>query len=65
MRIHLYAKDEDFVQGYAWVNLAAAQSNKMASKATGLIRESTTSAQIAEAQKLSKKLCAKIPNCVQ
>ena len=56
---------EDDVQAYAWFNLAAAQGNKAASKNKGLIRKGMTSAQIAEAQKLSKKMCAKIPNCAK
>jgi TPR repeat protein len=56
---------EDFVQAYAWHNLAAAQGHKGASKSKGFARKRMTPAQIAEAQKLSKKLCAKIPGCMK
>ena len=56
---------EDYVQAYAWHNLAAAQGNKGASTSKDIIRKLMTSAQIARAQKLSKKLCASIPNCAK
>ena len=57
---------EDNVQAYAWLNLAAAQGHKGASKNKGIIaRQEMTPAQIARAQKLSKKLCASIPNCAK
>jgi TPR repeat protein len=54
---------EDYVQAYAWMNLAAAQGNKDNSKNKNSIRKLMTPGQIAEAQKLSKTLCAKIPSC--
>ena len=56
---------EDDVQAYAWLNLAAAQGNKNASKGKDIVRKRMTPAQIAEAQKLSKTLCASIPNCAK
>jgi TPR repeat protein len=56
---------ENFVQAYAWLNLAAAQSFKPASGNKDIVRKNMTPAQIAEAQKLSKKLCVKIPGCVR
>lgn len=56
---------EDSVQAYAWLNLAAAQGNMDASKNKGLIRKLMTREQVAEAQKLSRKLCANIPNCLR
>jgi TPR repeat protein len=56
---------EDFVQAYAWFNLAAAQGDKNAAKNKGIARNRMTRAQIAEAQKLSRELCAKIPECVK
>jgi TPR repeat protein len=56
---------KDFVQAYARHNLAAAQGHKGASKSKDFARMRMTSAQIAEAQKLSKKLCAKISGCMK
>jgi len=56
---------EDYVQAYAWLNLAAAQGNKIASKNKAIIRKRMTSADVSEAQKLSKTLCAKIRNCAK
>jgi hypothetical protein len=56
---------EDYVQANAWWTPAAAQGDKVASMAKDLVRKNMTRAQIAEAQKLSKKLCAKIPICVR
>lgn len=55
----------DLVQAYAWYTLAAAQGNKWSSKSESRMRTQMTSAQIAEAQKLSRELCAKIPNCAK
>ena len=56
---------EDDVQAYAWFNLAAAQGDEDASENKGILSMDMTLAKIAEAQKLSKKLCAKIPGCAQ
>jgi TPR repeat protein len=53
---------EDYVQAYAWFNLAAAQGAKKASLSRHVVRKRMTPAQIAEAQKLSKALRAKIPS---
>ena len=44
---------EDFVQAYKWLNLAAAQGDKHARRNKEIARNQMTSAQIAEAQKLS------------
>ncbi|MFT5448247.1 MAG: TPR repeat protein [Gammaproteobacteria bacterium] len=56
---------EDYVHSYAWLNMSAAQGNKLASLKKSILRERMTPAQIAEAQKLSRELCAKIPNCAK
>ena len=56
---------EDYVQAYAWTNLAAAQGHKKAAGNKDIARKAMTPAQIAEAQKLSKTLCAKIPKCAK
>ena len=56
---------EDNVPAYAWWHLAAAQGHENASMAKDIIRENMTPAQIAEAQKLSRELCAEIPNCAK
>lgn len=56
---------KDFVQAYAWYNLAATQGNKLASKNKDIVRKRMAPTQIAAAQKLSRELCAKIPNCGQ
>ena len=52
---------ENYVQAYAWLNLPSAQGNKKALEFTEFTRKQMTPAQLAEAQKLSKTLCAKIP----
>ena len=44
---------EDFVQSYAWLNLAAARGHEKAKEAKETIAEFLTRDQIAEAQKLS------------
>ena len=58
----MYADGEgvpkDDVQAYAWFNLAGAQGYEQAEQARTLIRQGMTSAQIAEAQKLSRQLAA-------
>ena len=51
---------EDDVQGYAWLNLAAAQGHGAAKDLRDLIRKRMTREQIAEGQKLSRKLAARI-----
>jgi TPR repeat protein len=56
---------EDYARAYAWWNLAAAQGHKPAAEKKEILRKQMTPAQIAEAQKLSRELCAKIPNCVR
>ena len=56
---------EDSVQAYAWFNLAAVQDNKAAQDNKDVVRKKMTPAQIAEAEKLSRKLCAKIPSCAK
>ena len=61
-----YAKGEgvpkDFVQAYAWYNLAAAQGGEKAKQYLDLLLKLMTSAQIAEAQQISRKLEARISN---
>ena len=58
----MYANGEgipkDEIQAYAWLNLAAAQGDEEAEQFRTLIRQGMTSAQIAEAQKLSRQLAA-------
>jgi TPR repeat protein len=54
---------EDVVQAYAWFNLAAAQGAAFAADRKDTVRSRMTWGQIAEAQKLSRELCAKIPGC--
>jgi TPR repeat protein len=56
---------EDDVRAYAWYNIAAAQGFDLASVNKARIRKRMTPAKIAEAQKLSKTLCAKIPSCAK
>ena len=51
---------EDDVQGYAWLNLAAAQGNDVAKAFRDSIRQGMTREQIAEGQKLSRELAARI-----
>ena len=55
----MYAKGEgvpqDDVQAYAWLSIAAAQGYDKAKKAKEIIANDMTNAQIAEAQKLSRK----------
>lgn len=65
----MYSKDEgvpeDHVQAYAWFNLSAAQGFMDAAEGKTIIQKRMTHTQIAEAQKLSRELCAKIPNCAK
>ena len=56
---------EDHVQAYVWWSFAVAQGYKNASGKKGIVRKDMTAEQIAEAEKLSKTLCAKIPNCAR
>ena len=55
---------QNYVEAYKWSTLAARHGAD-----AGDVRDSLaakmTPAQIAEAQKLSRKLCAKIPNCAR
>ncbi len=54
---------EDDVQAYAWYSIAAAQGLEWAQKNKEILAERMTSAQIAEAQKLSREyLEADFPN---
>ena len=53
---------EDDVQGYAWLNLAAAQGHDEAKAIRAKIRQRMTREQIAEGQKLSRELAARIAN---
>ena len=46
---------EDDIQAYAWISLASAQGMKNAKKAKELLTGEMTRAEIAEAQKLSRK----------
>ncbi|MCY4426065.1 MAG: SEL1-like repeat protein [Halieaceae bacterium] len=46
---------EDDVQAYAWLSIAAAQGNEVAKTLKESIANDMTNAQIAEAQKLSRK----------
>ena len=60
----MYATGEgvskDDVQAYAWINLAAAQGDEGAKQDRTRIRQRMTPAQIAEAQKLSREIAARI-----
>lgn len=51
---------EDDIQAYAWFNLAAAQGVEEAKEARDDTRQHMTSSQIAEAQKLSREIAARI-----
>ena len=51
---------EDDVQAYAWTNLSAAQGDEFAEQARTALRQRMTPAQIADAQKLSRELAARI-----
>ncbi len=51
---------EDDIQAYAWLNLAAAQGKTKAGKFRGLIKKKMSHSQIAEGQKLSRKLFKRI-----
>ena len=59
-----YAKGEgvpeDDVQAYAWINLSAAQGDETAEQIRTALRQRMTPAQIADAQKLSRELAARI-----
>ena len=59
-----YAKGEgvpeDDIHAYAWFNLAAAQGLEKSEQARAFIQQRMTPAQIAEAQKLSRQLDARI-----
>ena len=51
---------EDDVFAYVWLNLAAAQGDETAQQYRNRIRHRMTSAQVEEAQKLSREIAAKI-----
>ena len=51
---------EDYVQAYAWWNIAATQDDEMAREFKSELAEKMTPSQIAEAQMLSKELREKI-----
>ena len=55
---------KDNVMAYMWLILAAAQGDETAKKGKGIVRESITPAQTAEAQMLSRECLAKdFKNC--
>jgi len=56
---------EDNLQAYAWWSLAADQGHEGGALGKNIIRVLLTPEQIADAEKLSRKLCAKIPGCVK
>ena len=43
------------LQAYAWLSIAAAQGDELAKEGKDIVTERMTSAQIAEAQKLSRE----------
>ena len=47
---------ENYIQAYAWFNLAAAQGSETAEQGKAILRLEMTSAQIADAQQLSREL---------
>ena len=51
---------EDYVKAYAWINLAAAQGQKIAVESKDLLRQKMTTEQVAEAQKLAGELFKRI-----
>ena len=51
---------EDDIRAYAWLNLAAARGHNGAKQDLSLVRQDMAPAQIAEAQKLSRELVARI-----
>ena len=51
---------EDYVKGYAWYNLAAAQGDETAHILKDSLREKMTADQVAEAQTLSRELYIRI-----
>jgi len=50
----------DYVQAYAWTNLATSQGNKNVEKFRDTVERGMTSAKIAEAEKLSKEILERI-----
>jgi TPR repeat protein len=56
---------EDDVQAYAWWSLAAAQGHAGAALGKRIIQPLLPPEQLAAADKLSDKLCAKIANCAK
>ena len=53
---------KDLVTAYAWYNLAAAQGHEVATKNRAIVARQMTPNQIAEAQRLSRQLVARIAN---
>ena len=53
---------KDSVTAYAWYNLAAAQGKEVATKNRAIVARQMTPNQIAEAQRLSRQLVARIAN---
>ena len=51
---------EDYVKGYAWTILAAAQGHERAIEAKELLRKKMTAEQVAEAQKRASRLWERI-----
>ena len=56
---------KDEVRAYAWATLAVAQHAVNASAAKDYLQQHLTPAQLREGENLSRKLCAKIPNCTE
>ena len=57
------AKDE--VRAYAWAMLAFEKGSSAAKVAKEYLQKRLTAEQIAEANKFSNEVCAKIPDCVR
>jgi len=57
---------KDFVRAYAWYSISVAPGDaEHSKKLRDNMRGQMTPAQIAEARKLSRELCAKIPKCAK
>jgi TPR repeat protein len=63
----LYASGEgvaqDYVRGYAWLTIAAAGRDRNALQTRELVVRNMEPAQVAQAEKLGRELCARIPKC--
>jgi TPR repeat protein len=56
---------KDEVRAYAWAMLAFKSGSADAKVAKEYLQKNLTAAQVAEANKLSSEICAKIPSCVR